>query len=118
MMLLLTPCKSEAGRAKMSLFLVRISSSSFSSLGERLAPMVTLLSGHASSRCTEFVSSSSLRFACPLGMSRGSEVPPLLDWTELIDISLCFVDVSFYISCLFLTAMNCDYAMEGWHFHA
>ena len=39
MMSLLTPCKSEADHAKMSLFLARTSRSSSSSLLERLPPM-------------------------------------------------------------------------------
>ena len=72
MMSLLTPCKSEANHAKMPLFLAKTSRSSSSSLLEMLPQMVTFLSRIASLSGTVFVSSCSLRYVFPLGMSGGS----------------------------------------------
>ena len=71
-MSMLTPFKLEADQAKTSLFLVRVSTRSASPSFDKLPPMMTFLSGMASSSATDFVSSWSLRYVLPFGMSKGS----------------------------------------------
>ena len=57
MISLLTPFRLEADQAKTSLFLAKVSTSSVSFAFDRLAPMVTFLSGTVFSNGTNFVSS-------------------------------------------------------------
>ena len=109
MMSLLTPCRSEANQAKISLFLLRTSKSSFSSSSERFAPMITFLSRRASSRGIDLVSSSFFKSVYPQGISGGSTGRPSLVSMEFIFLRLgyCLLNVS----CFFLSIVDRDDAV-------